>query len=277
MLTAIIAFGFGNCSRVILLRPTRCVFADSSLNNEIDEEERAVTGELEKTDTQHAQLLLAVEERPHVVSYGEGTVPCNILGWGSNKCPRKTIGSFGGEALSLQNGEDKAIGSAYLVDELQGWEPRIGVFPTTPIFSLSDGDSVVSFLYGRRVTGLEQRLFHYLAWLRQTLTTREIMALAHLTPDRQYADPLTKRTGTNPELLSGLVLCGEIDLRSKKQNWNRIASGRERLMWVPQLRTLLPDQPERLSLLLAKGIRRGGALWTDESEVSTRFNDTEAT
>ena len=246
------------------LRPTLGVLADSSLNNELDEEHREETGELEKSDSQQAFLVAAVEERPHLVAYGQSRVPMNLLAWGSNKCPRKCIGSFGAEGISLVTGSDRAVGIAYLLDELQGWAPRLGVLPTTPIFSLTDGDSVCSFLLGNKVTGLEQRLFSYLAWLRQTLRLREIMAVGHLTAERQYVDLLTKRTGTNPALMEDLIATGEFDFRSKKQSWNRIAAGRERFKWKGPLRLALHDQPERLRILLAKGRRRAGSIWVDQ-------------
>ena len=130
------------------MRPSLGVLPDSSLNNEVDEEEKALTGDVEKSETQQAFLVCAVEERPHLVAYGQSRVPMNLLAWGSNKCPRKVIGSFGAEGISLVGGVDRAIGLAYLLDELQGWEPLRVACPTTPIFALTDGDSVVSFLCG---------------------------------------------------------------------------------------------------------------------------------
>ena len=92
------------------------------------------------------------------------------------------------------------------------------------------------------------------------------MAVGHLVAARQYADPLTKRTGTNPELLSDLVDTGELELRDPKQNWNRIASGRELLHWEHELHATLHSQPERLDILLRKGRRRHGSIWYDEKE-----------
>ena len=209
-------------------------------------------------------LVAAVEERPHLVAYGQNRVPMNLLAWGSNKCPRKCIGSFGAEGISLVTGCDRAIGISYLLDELQGWSPKLEIFPTVPIFALTDGDSVCSFLLGNKVTGLEQRLFSYLSWVRQALKFRELMAVGHLTAERQFVDLLAKRPGTNPQLMEDLISTGEFDFRSKKQTWNRIAAGRERFKWEAPLRLALSGQPERLRLLLLKGRRRAGAIWNDE-------------
>ena len=42
-------------------------------------ERRAETGEKEKSDSQQAFLVAAVEERPHLVAYGQSRVPMNLL------------------------------------------------------------------------------------------------------------------------------------------------------------------------------------------------------
>ena len=96
----------------------------------------------------------------------------------STKCPRKVVGSFGAEAISLTAGLDRGIGIAFLADELVGWSPLPLVPSVTPVIGLTDGESVITYLLGNKSTGLERRLLGYLAWNRCVLRSREVVAVA---------------------------------------------------------------------------------------------------
>ncbi len=131
---------------------------------------------------------------------------------------------------------------------------------STPVVALTDGESGVPHLLGNRVTGLERRLLGYLAGVRDMLKTREVSALAHLCGKLQYSDCFTKDDSASVELSLSYLYSGDMVFQDPKQTWDRIAWGREQLVWAERLKALLKSEPLRLRLLLEKGTRRAGAV-----------------
>ena len=154
------------------------------------------------------------------------------------------------------SGLDKGIGLAYLADEMLGWTPRVLVPPVTPVIGLTDGESVITNLLGNKVTGLEKRLLGYLAGIRCMLRCRDVVALAHLTGKRQYADAMTKDDSI--DLLLEFLYSGDLSFEHVKQTWERVVWGKEQILWEAPLKQVLRLEKNRLEILLEKGRRRGG-------------------